>query len=163
MLLLYFIGKCTLISNSLNECFWLFHSIPHALFPQIPAQIPHLQAFSCPMRKVKLEANGTAEVEVDFLPFTIGEYQVSVILLNENIGEFLYSIEAKATDPLPSYLPYTPSKNSVRISSAAAAGKSSVINLSIDWPREIYVLVVIKKWEPVNLINDYWPLSWILI
>ncbi|XP_035825915.1 cilia- and flagella-associated protein 47 [Aplysia californica] len=86
------------------------------------AQIPTLQAFNTPMNSVQLDALGSAEVEVDFLPFHVGERQCSVIFLNENIGEFLYSIEAKALEPLPSYLPYVPSKSSVRISSAAAAG-----------------------------------------
>ena len=87
------------------------------------AQIPTLQAFHSPMASVKLDATGSAEVEVDFLPFHVGERQCSVIFLNENIGEFLYSIEAKALQPLPSYLPYVPTKSSVRISSAAAAGR----------------------------------------
>ncbi|KAL8606797.1 hypothetical protein ACOMHN_049626 [Nucella lapillus] len=83
---------------------------------------PRLSAFFSPMGSVYLEANVSAEVEVDFLPFSVGERQCSVIFLNETIGEFLYSIEAKATLPLASPLPYLPSNHSVRISSAAAAG-----------------------------------------
>ncbi|KAK3775916.1 hypothetical protein RRG08_017206 [Elysia crispata] len=85
-------------------------------------QIPTLIAFHTPMRSVNLQPQVPTEVEVDFLPFHVGERQCSVIFLNERIGEFLYSIEAKALEPLPSYLPYVPNKRSVRISSAAAAG-----------------------------------------
>ena len=108
------------VENILNLC-----KLIYTHFNQIicsSAQIPTLQAFHTPMGSVRLDALGSAEVEVDFLPFHVGERQCSVIFLNENIGEFLYSIEAKALEPLPSYLPYVPSKSSVRISSAAAAG-----------------------------------------
>ena len=90
--------------------------------PVISDDTPKLSAFFSPTGSVYLEAHSSAEVEVDFLPFSVGERQCSVIFLNETIGEFLYSIEAKATLPLPSPLPYTPSSHSVRISSAAAAG-----------------------------------------
>ncbi|XP_070190234.1 cilia and flagella-associated protein 47-like isoform X3 [Littorina saxatilis] len=83
---------------------------------------PKLSAFFSPMGTVYLKAKSKAEVEVDFLPFSVGERQCSVIFLNETIGEFLYSIEAKAALPLPSPLPYAPSSNSVRISSAALPG-----------------------------------------
>ena len=93
-------------------------------FPVISDDTPKLSAFFSPTGSVYLEAHSSAEVEVDFLPFSVGERQCSVIFLNETIGEFLYSIEAKATLPLPSPLPYTPSSHSVRISSAAAAGMS---------------------------------------
>ena len=99
-----------------------FFSLP--FFPVISDDTPKLSAFFSPTGSVYLEAHSSAEVEVDFLPFSVGERQCSVIFLNETIGEFLYSIEAKATLPLPSPLPYTPSSHSVRISSAAAAGMS---------------------------------------
>ena len=85
---------------------------------------PKLSAFFSPLGSVYLEAKTSGEVEVDFLPFSVGERQCSVIFLNETIGEFLYSIEAKSSLPLPSALPYTPSSHSVRISSAAAAGRN---------------------------------------
>ncbi|XP_076467202.1 cilia and flagella-associated protein 47-like [Babylonia areolata] len=94
----------------------------HDLFASKKDDTPRLSAFFSPVSSVYLEPNATAEVEVDFLPFAVGERQCSVIFLNETIGEFLYSIEAKATLPLPSALPYIPSPHSVRISSAAAAG-----------------------------------------
>jgi len=53
--------------------------------------------------------------------FLTGRYQCSVIFMNEKVGEFLYTIEAKATNPKVSSLPFKPGPHSVRISSAAAA------------------------------------------
>lgn len=52
-----------------------------------------------------------------------GKYSCSLILMNEDIGEFLYTVEAKAVYPQVSALPFKPGPNSVRISSAAAASK----------------------------------------
>ena len=43
--------------------------------------------------------------------------------MNEDIGEFLYTVEAKAVYPQVSALPFKPGPHSVRISSAAAASK----------------------------------------
>ena len=80
------------------------------------------------MSSVHLDANATTTVEIHFLPFNIGERQCSVIFLNEEIGEFLYSIEAKSTLPLPDALPFVKTGHSVRISSAAAAGKDILLN-----------------------------------
>ncbi|XP_059154686.1 cilia- and flagella-associated protein 47-like isoform X2 [Physella acuta] len=86
------------------------------------SQIPKLQAFYTPMASVHFEALGSSDVEIHYLPFSVQEHQCSIIFMNESIGEFVYSIEATALQPLPSYLPYVPSKESARISSAAAAG-----------------------------------------
>ena len=95
------------------------------------------------MSSVHLDANATTTVEIHFLPFNIGERQCSVIFLNEEIGEFLYSIEAKSTLPLPDALPFVKTGHSVRISSAAAAGKKfkkgvfvSKLLLTIDCPNQ---------------------------
>ncbi|CAL1538368.1 unnamed protein product [Lymnaea stagnalis] len=85
--------------------------------------------FSTSMSVVHIESNALAEVEIDYLPFSVEDRQCSVIFLDENIGEFLCSIEATAVQPLPSYLPYVPNKNSARISSTAAAGKFSILNV----------------------------------
>ncbi|XP_071954714.1 cilia- and flagella-associated protein 47-like isoform X2 [Antedon mediterranea] len=81
-----------------------------------------VSAFFCSQKMVHIEANGTTSVQIDFLPFNVGKRQCSVLFINEKVGEFLYSIEATALLPLPSCLPFTPSKHSVRVSSAAAAG-----------------------------------------
>ncbi|KAK3096977.1 hypothetical protein FSP39_005325 [Pinctada imbricata] len=83
---------------------------------------PMMSAFFSPVASLYLEANGTANIEIHFLPFHIGDRQCSIIFLNESIGEFLYSIEATANLPLPSVVPFTKTPHSVRISSAAAAG-----------------------------------------
>ncbi len=82
-----------------------------------------LNAFHCPAKTVDLEPNGSATVTINFLPFHSGKYQCSIIFLNKDIGEFLYSVEAVAGLPVPSTLPYRPSSHSVRISSAPATGK----------------------------------------
>ncbi|XP_077977423.1 cilia- and flagella-associated protein 47-like [Glandiceps talaboti] len=81
-----------------------------------------LSYFFCSQPSVYLSMNESATVEVEFLPFNTGHRQCSILLINEKIGEFLYSIEATATLPVSGVLPYRPSPNSVRISSAAAAG-----------------------------------------
>ncbi|XP_070567350.1 cilia- and flagella-associated protein 47-like [Ptychodera flava] len=81
-----------------------------------------LSYFFCSQSLVHLSLNESATVEVEFLPFNPGHRQCSILLINEKIGEFLYSIEAIATLPSPSMVPYRPSPSSVRISSAAAAG-----------------------------------------
>ncbi|ESO84826.1 hypothetical protein LOTGIDRAFT_196276 [Lottia gigantea] len=83
-----------------------------------------LSAFSLPVKSVYLGPGQTAEVEVDFLPFFTGDRQCSVVFLNDDIGEFLYSIEAKATLPLPSPLPFIPNQHTVRVSSAVITGHS---------------------------------------
>ena len=90
-----------------------------------------MSAFHTTCTSVCLEANGTDTVEIDFLPFHTGRRQCSMIFINETVGEFLYSIEAVATLPLPAHLPFKPGPHSVRISSAAAAGKS--VSSSLAW------------------------------
>ncbi|XP_022089961.1 cilia- and flagella-associated protein 47-like isoform X2 [Acanthaster planci] len=81
-----------------------------------------LSAFHCARQSLQLDSHGSAVIAVDFLPFHTGKRQCSILFINESIGEFLYSIEAVAGLPMPSTLPYVPTKHSVRISSAAAAG-----------------------------------------
>lgn len=83
---------------------------------------PLMSAFYSPVASLYLEAHDSANIEIHFLPFNIGERQCSIIFLNETIGEFLYSIEATATLPLPSEVPFVRTPHSVRITSAAAAG-----------------------------------------
>ncbi|XP_013416633.1 cilia- and flagella-associated protein 47 isoform X1 [Lingula anatina] len=82
-----------------------------------------MSAYYSPYPTIFLGSKSTGEVELHFLPFHTGVRQCSVIFINENIGEFLYSVEAEAELPLPSSLPFKPSLHSVRISSAAAAGR----------------------------------------
>ena len=82
-----------------------------------------MSAFYSPRSAVYLDAGASTTVEIHFLPFSVGERQCSVIFLNESVGEFLYSIEAKSVLPLPDIVPFLKTMHSVRISSAAAAGK----------------------------------------
>ncbi|XP_065057284.1 cilia and flagella-associated protein 47-like isoform X2 [Rhopilema esculentum] len=81
----------------------------------------NISAFWCPVKKICIEPYGTSSLEVQFLPFSIGHRQCSVLFLNEDVGELVYSIEAESLLPLPSSLPYQPSSHSVRVSSASAA------------------------------------------
>ena len=80
-----------------------------------------MSAFWSPSKTIHLEANSTGTVEIHFLPFDVGHRQCSILFINDQIGEFLYCIEANATLPLPSPMPVADSPHSVRISSAAAA------------------------------------------
>lgn len=82
-----------------------------------------MSAFYSPISSIYLDADSSSTVEIHFLPFSVGERQCSVIFLNEDVGEFLYSVEAKSSLPLPDSLPFVKTMHSVRISSAAAAGK----------------------------------------
>ncbi|XP_074645875.1 cilia and flagella-associated protein 47-like isoform X2 [Tubulanus polymorphus] len=84
--------------------------------------IPLMNAFFCSETSVDLEAKSIKIVDVQFLPFQAGKRQCSIIFINEDIGEFLYSIEAHAILPLPSVIPFKATSHTVRISSAAAAG-----------------------------------------
>lgn len=86
---------------------------------------PQKGVFFSPMQSVYLEAHSSEEVEVDFLPFSIGDHQCSVIFQNESIGEFLYSIEAKALLPLPLALPFFRIANSARVSNITTADEGS--------------------------------------
>ena len=97
-----------------------------------------LSAFSTTARSVHLEPNQTSTIEVRLLPFQVGKKQCSILFINEQIGEFIYTVEATVTLPLSQVVPHKPGEEgSVRISSAAAAGKETGINLKL--------LFVIKK------------------
>ena len=86
-----------------------------------------MSAFYSPISSVYLDAKSSTTIEIHFLPFNVGERQCSVIFLNEDVGEFLYSIEAKSSMPLPDAVPFVKTTHSVRISSAAAAGRISCL------------------------------------
>ena len=88
---------------------------------------PALSAFSTATSSVTLGPSETSVVTVNFLPFQTGKRQCSIIFINEEVGEFLYSIDATATLPLPQMVPFKQSEHSVRVSSAAAAGEDKVL------------------------------------
>lgn len=112
-------GRCKVILPAFKKrLVMFFHSFLFLLSPEPPL----MSAFYSPVASLYLEAHDSANIEIHFLPFNIGERQCSIIFLNETIGEFLYSIEATATLPLPSEVPFVRTPHSVRITSAAAAG-----------------------------------------
>lgn len=82
-----------------------------------------LQAFTSKTKQIHLNANESTTIDIEFLPFHLGLHTCSVLLANNIIGEFLYLIRAMATLPLPSIVPFISMPGSVRISSAAAAGR----------------------------------------
>ena len=49
------------------------------------------------------------------MPFTTGHFQCSVLLINEDAGDIVLSIEAESNLPLPSLLPFQPSTHVVRM------------------------------------------------
>jgi hypothetical protein len=48
---------------------------------------------------VAIRKNGSAKVKLEFLPLTPGNYRCQLLLLDENIGEFLYEVHAVASLP----------------------------------------------------------------
>lgn len=96
-------------------------SSPHSIL--IEGSSSEVTAFYVDSKSVRLEAESSAIVSVDFLPFHLGKFQCSVLLINEDVGEFIYSVDATALLPVPSTLPYVPSVHSMRITSGAAAGE----------------------------------------
>lgn len=117
-------GRCKVILPAFKKrLVMFFHSFLFLLSPEPPL----MSAFYSPVASLYLEAHDSANIEIHFLPFNIGERQCSIIFLNETIGEFLYSIEANATLPLPSEVPFVRTPHSVRITSAAAAGLKNFV------------------------------------
>lgn len=87
----------------------------------MPENLTLTRAFWCSDDNIQLDGTGSAKIEINFVPFQIGNRQCSVLLINEDIGEFLYLIETETTVPLPCRVPYVPSAHSVRVSSSLAA------------------------------------------
>ena len=87
----------------------------------VPENFTLTRAFWCSDDNIQLDANGSAKIEISFVPFQLGHRQCSVLLINEDIGEFLYLIETETVLPLPCRVPYVPSAHSVRVSSSLAA------------------------------------------
>lgn len=78
-------------------------------------------SFFCPSQSVYLGCGQTNIVDLLFLPFKRGLHSCSVLLHSDEVGEFVYKVEAVGTLPLPTGLPFTGGWSS-RITSAAAAG-----------------------------------------
>ncbi|XP_078495986.1 cilia- and flagella-associated protein 47 isoform X1 [Ciona intestinalis] len=89
---------------------------------QGPTMTSQLTAFFCHECYISLETGKSKVLQLDFLPFSIGRKYCSVLFVDEDVGEFLYAVEATSSLPLPSSVPFnSASQHSVRISSAAAA------------------------------------------
>ncbi|XP_076799523.1 cilia- and flagella-associated protein 47-like isoform X2 [Clavelina lepadiformis] len=87
-----------------------------------PTMTSQLTAFYCHQSHISLNVGQSSVLQLDFLPFTLGRKFCSILLVDENVGEFLYAVEAVSSLPLPSVVPFNfASKHSVRITSAAAA------------------------------------------
>ncbi|XP_075257847.1 cilia- and flagella-associated protein 47-like isoform X3 [Convolutriloba macropyga] len=115
---------------------------PEILQTQKPKE---LNSFYCSAKSVYLEAGkqGTAKLNVLFLPFSEGKRPCSIVFINEDVGEFVYFIEATAGLPLPQQVPFFTAEGSNRISSAAAASGSQGLYGGDD--RIVYLRCEAKK------------------
>ncbi|XP_066477404.1 cilia- and flagella-associated protein 47 [Tiliqua scincoides] len=75
------------------------------------------QEFFSPMDAVFLERESSATLELHYLPFNMGKRYCAIILVNEQIGEFVYLVEGTCGLPLPSGLLPMDSPNVLCISS----------------------------------------------
>ena len=57
--------------------------------------------FYCNRSTVKVKANSTATITVDFLPLKPGTYRCQLIFLDERVGETMYEVIGKASVPKP--------------------------------------------------------------
>ena len=48
-----------------------------------------------------LDAKGTATIQVQYIPFQIGEYVATLLFADENVGEFSQAVTGTSTLPLP--------------------------------------------------------------
>ena len=77
-----------------------------------------VSVFWCSTKEIFVGTNEDAKLEIDFLPFSVGNFQCSILLINEDVGDIVYSIEAEARLPLPSIMPFQSSSHIVRVSSS---------------------------------------------
>ncbi|XP_029458968.1 cilia- and flagella-associated protein 47 [Rhinatrema bivittatum] len=78
-----------------------------------------LPQFFCSVRSLYLQSKTPTPLRVCFLPFALGIRYCSILLLNEEIGEFVYLIEGAGILPLPLPLLPTSSLNILAVSSTA--------------------------------------------
>ncbi|XP_041127618.1 cilia- and flagella-associated protein 47-like isoform X2 [Polyodon spathula] len=83
------------------------------------AKVNILNEFFSPVESVVLEAGGSEALEFHYLPFHLGKRYCTIILSNEQIGEFVYSVEGKAELPLPLPLFPVQSLHVLHVSSAS--------------------------------------------
>ena len=118
--LLYFITNQYLLQ--VNCCI----TVVYQVYPScIPADSTgsNVSVFWCSTREISVNSDKKEVLEVQFLPFSTGHFQCSVLLISEEVGDIVYSIEAESCLPLPAALPFQPSSHIVRLSSAEDAEK----------------------------------------
>ncbi|XP_053166997.1 cilia- and flagella-associated protein 47 isoform X2 [Hemicordylus capensis] len=76
-----------------------------------------LQEFFSPMNAVFLDKESSTMLTLHYLPFNMGKRYCAIILVNEQIGEFVYLVEGTCGLPLPSGLLPMDSPNVLGISS----------------------------------------------
>ena len=86
---------------------------------------PILSVFWSPDQFTDIGPYGSSEVEIQFLPFDIGTRQCSVLFLNEEIGEFLYTVKAESLLPLPTEVPFFYHDNSKQLGSRVTSAMAS--------------------------------------
>ncbi len=60
-----------------------------------------LSVFSTEVKSIHLEPGQRATIEVHFLPFHEGKKQCSLLLSNDDVGQFVHTVEATVTLPPP--------------------------------------------------------------
>ncbi|MGH0144520.1 UNVERIFIED_CONTAM: hypothetical protein FKN15_016434 [Acipenser sinensis] len=111
--------------NFLNEFFSPMESIIFLL----AAKVNFLNEFFSPVESVVLEAGGSEALELHYLPFHLGKRYCTIILSNEQVGEFVYSVEGKAELPLPLSLLPVQSPHVLRVSSASPENEAVAVPL----------------------------------
>jgi hypothetical protein len=97
-----------------------------------------MSAFFSSVSTINIGPQETKTVDIYFLPFSVGDRQCSVIFLNESIGEFLYSIEAKSTLPLPAPIPFVKSQYNV-VKPKIELGLSFIVSILVHKIQKIYL------------------------
>ncbi|XP_064263439.1 cilia- and flagella-associated protein 47 isoform X3 [Passer domesticus] len=86
-----------------------------------------LHEFFSPTEKLFLKGKGSAALDIHFLPFYQEKRYCTVILVNEQIGEFVYLIEGIGDLPLASELPALDSPNVLRATSEDESTAQTVL------------------------------------
>uniref|UniRef100_A0A8C5M3C4 Calponin-homology (CH) domain-containing protein n=1 Tax=Leptobrachium leishanense TaxID=445787 RepID=A0A8C5M3C4_9ANUR len=75
-----------------------------------------LRQFFCPTSCLFLKEDAPASLQLNFLPFDLGNHYCTVIFSNEQVGDFIYIIEGTVIPPLPSTLLHEDNENILHIS-----------------------------------------------
>lgn len=109
----------------------------------------NVNVFWCPVKEILV--NDDAKLQIEFLPFSVGQYQCSVLLINEDFGDMVYSVEAECHLPLPSCMPFQSSSHAVRVKTADISNVSHGNEFTCDL-RTIYWRCSINEKISENII-----------